>query len=51
MRLAEVAPLRLETELLVDREMRVHVRGLDAIGSVIDEQGNLPFGAGCALAR
>jgi hypothetical protein len=40
-----MAPLRLEAEFLVDGKVRVHVRGLDAIGAVIDEQGCLPFGA------
>ena len=44
-RLAEVAPLRLETELLVDREVLVHETGLDLVGAVIDEQGSLPLGA------
>jgi hypothetical protein len=45
MRLAEMLPLRLEAELLVDGEMGIHVSGLDAIGPMIDEHECLPVGA------
>ena len=44
-RLTKMLPLRLEAELLVDREMCVHVARLDLVGAVIDEQRSLPLGA------
>ena len=43
-RLAEMARLRRKAELPVDVQMPLHLRGLDAIGAMIDEQRSLPCG-------